>query len=349
MYKSVRIQNFRGFEDLTVDGLTRVNLIVGDNSVGKTALLEAVMCLNRAATGDILPRLDLWRGLFVSTASVRGFLESLFNDFNTHQEIVLRADEESQLVHQVSLTVDSDEMVFVPATDGRPRHEGALIVKVSDTDQEPYEGKITLTPPIRDDETEMRMRMPLDVPRRPAVMLSIQAVGGASEDAYRLASLKENRQEDKVVLALKLLEPRLTDLDPLPKGNSYWIYANVGGPRLVPLGLLGSGLVRLLSMVVAGQEAQKGALCIDEIDAGLHHTVHANVWRALGQASHDFDYQLFATTHSYECMTAAYEAFTDHPEDFSMHRLERVNDQIVCKSFGHEHLGTALELGFEVR
>jgi len=39
---SLRIQNFRTFKDLTIDRLGRVNLIVGKNNVGKTALLEAL-------------------------------------------------------------------------------------------------------------------------------------------------------------------------------------------------------------------------------------------------------------------------------------------------------------------
>ncbi|MBN1565485.1 MAG: AAA family ATPase, partial [Anaerolineae bacterium] len=42
MYTSFHIKNFRGFRDLTLDGLARVNLIAGGNNVGKTALLEAI-------------------------------------------------------------------------------------------------------------------------------------------------------------------------------------------------------------------------------------------------------------------------------------------------------------------
>lgn len=42
MYTSFAIENFRCFEDLTVQPLARVNLIAGQNNVGKTALLEAL-------------------------------------------------------------------------------------------------------------------------------------------------------------------------------------------------------------------------------------------------------------------------------------------------------------------
>ena len=42
MYRSFTIKNFRCFDELTVEGMGRINLIAGKNNVGKTALLEAL-------------------------------------------------------------------------------------------------------------------------------------------------------------------------------------------------------------------------------------------------------------------------------------------------------------------
>ncbi len=42
MYCAFNVKNFRGFDDLTIEGLRRINLIAGKNNVGKTALLEAL-------------------------------------------------------------------------------------------------------------------------------------------------------------------------------------------------------------------------------------------------------------------------------------------------------------------
>ena len=52
------VENFRCFPKLSVKGLTRVNLIVGANNSGKTALLEA---LEWHASGGSPVR--LWEGL----------------------------------------------------------------------------------------------------------------------------------------------------------------------------------------------------------------------------------------------------------------------------------------------
>jgi AAA15 family ATPase/GTPase len=37
----LEIQNFRGLRALTLDGLRRINLVVGRNNSGKTSFLEA--------------------------------------------------------------------------------------------------------------------------------------------------------------------------------------------------------------------------------------------------------------------------------------------------------------------
>ena len=41
MYSRISIKNFRGIGSLEVDGLRRINLIVGRNNSGKTTFLEA--------------------------------------------------------------------------------------------------------------------------------------------------------------------------------------------------------------------------------------------------------------------------------------------------------------------
>ena len=45
MLKSVKVRNFRVFDELSIDHLSRVNLIAGRNNSGKTSLLEALFML----------------------------------------------------------------------------------------------------------------------------------------------------------------------------------------------------------------------------------------------------------------------------------------------------------------
>lgn len=43
MYTSFKISNFRGFRQLELNDLGRINLITGKNNVGKTSLLEQII------------------------------------------------------------------------------------------------------------------------------------------------------------------------------------------------------------------------------------------------------------------------------------------------------------------
>ena len=56
MYSSFRVQNFRGFKDLRLDDLARVNLIAGKNNTGKSALLEAILTYTGEYDSSILLR-----------------------------------------------------------------------------------------------------------------------------------------------------------------------------------------------------------------------------------------------------------------------------------------------------
>ncbi len=60
--------------------------------------------------------------------------------------------------------------------------------------------------------------------------------------------------------------------------------------------------------------------------------------------------QIFATTHSWECITAAHEAFSSSEEyDFRLHRLDRVGEDIQAVTLDQEMLDTAIKAGLEVR
>ena len=63
MYESIRIQNFRGLKDLTIENLGRVNLLVGANNVGKTSVLEAIWLLRGKSFPMRVLELARYRGL----------------------------------------------------------------------------------------------------------------------------------------------------------------------------------------------------------------------------------------------------------------------------------------------
>ncbi len=128
------------------------------------------------------------------------------------------------------------------------------------------------------------------------------------------------------------------------------IHGDIGMGRLLPLPLLGDGINRLLSLSLAIANASKGIVLVDEIENGLHHTVMPKVWKAIGDLARYYDVQIFATTHSRECIRSAHEAFKEERQyDFRLHRLDRVDGSIHATTYELETLEAALETGLEVR
>lgn len=60
--KSLRIKNYKNLEDLQIDNLRSVNLIAGENNVGKSSLLEVVSILQSSGCLDWLKQILQFRG-----------------------------------------------------------------------------------------------------------------------------------------------------------------------------------------------------------------------------------------------------------------------------------------------
>ena len=108
--------------------------------------------------------------------------------------------------------------------------------------------------------------------------------------------------------------------------------------------------MHLSSLILAIADAENGIVLIDDIDHGLHTSVLEGVWQSISRVSREFNTQVFATTHSWECVVAAHEAFSkDLAYDFRLHRLDRVNGDIKAVTYEQEELESAIGLQWEVR
>ena len=128
------------------------------------------------------------------------------------------------------------------------------------------------------------------------------------------------------------------------------LHGDIGIDHLVPLPVMGEGMARLASLVLCIGNAPNGVVLVDEIENGLHWTVLTKVWTAIADAARQFNTQIFATTHSRECIVAAHNAFVESGlYDFRLHRLERAGNTIRAVTYNNETLAAAIEIGLEVR
>jgi hypothetical protein len=166
-----------------------------------------------------------------------------------------------------------------------------------------------------------------------------------------LTTLKLKRREDLLLTTLRIIEPKLEDLELLYEGEPPLIFGYIGLPEPLPLIAMGEGMGRIASIILAIGNSSGGVVCIDEIENGLHYSVLADIWKAIYKAAIEFDVQIFATTLSLEAISAAHQAFLESESyDFRYHRLDRKEDgSIEAKTFDRAMLETAEVANFEVR
>jgi AAA15 family ATPase/GTPase len=163
----------------------------------------------------------------------------------------------------------------------------------------------------------------------------------------------KNNLVEYAINAMQLLESDIKDISFLgiPSGSNNLIpYVGiVGKPTKLPLKRFGDGMTRLLGLSLALTGCRNGILLIDEIESGLHYSVLPDVWKLIFKTARDLNVQVFATTHSKDCIEAFAAASVESPEDGMLIRLERHGEKIVAKTITEERLAQAVDYEVEVR
>jgi len=359
MFTSFTLKNFRCFRELQIEPLERVNLIAGKNNTGKTALLEAIFLQLGPNNPMLSLQLNAWRGIEPTNIDAEEIWGWLF--FGRHIDTTIeilgmypgRHIEQHKNMLQIRLE-EPEETRLVPneETDQQSSISRSLttapnwrelVWKLYDEIGQSWTSRISLS------SAGMKVSRARLAPSPPGRFLPTRA-RFPNEDVECFSKLEQIGRQDEVVKPLQLLEPRLRRLAVLVTSGVPFIHGDIGIGRMVPLPMMGEGIVRLLSMVLAIANAPGGTVLIDEIENGLHHSILVPVWQALAQAARQADVQIFATTHSYECVTAAHEAFaTSGIYDMRLHRLERVGEDIKVMTYDQESLDISLEKNWEIR
>lgn len=328
MLRSIQIKNFRLFRDVSIDSLNRVNLIAGENNTGKTALLEALVLL----LGD--------SEAFLRLASTLRAAQDAENDFESFWK---------WLFHQRDSRIPM-EIRAIPEA-------GALFSLKSE--HRSIDQRIDFHCGREGDREAIKMirrdgaggaKSPTDGWPRLSIFSTIPA--SPTEDAEYFNRIAAKRGgEQRVVELLQVIEPRLQDLKYLKLGSQPLVYADVGMEDLIPTTQLGQGFTRLLRLFSEILAAKSEVVLIDEIENGIHYTAMPKVWKGIAKIAREEDLQFFATTHSYECIRYAHEAFSSEPTyDLALHRLERDDaGNVRVVSLDRESINTSLDLEWEVR
>ena len=375
MLTDIKVKNFRGLRSLTLDQLGRITLVGGKNGVGKTALLEALWLLSGPDLPELSERINTMRGLPLLGPNY--IFQDIFTEYDTSSRIRISAHGNWSGKTSRTLEIFLQERRQVDTIRaGAQRHPGSATVERVTRPQFESESEIVfsyghndgskytsrawwvadqLTPAgiagpaltsegiVQERET---VRNRVNSIFMPAVHReNLQAI------ASRFSNAQLNDDVEKILALLRLLEPRLKGLTLITIKDAPVIHAYLKDMRRpMPVQLLGEGLNRMLAFALSVSGSASGTLLIDEIENGLHYSVQQEVFSGLLDLAKAFDVQIFATTHSRECIVAAHEALkTGENQDFAYYRLARSDEEIRAVSFTSNMLDTAVEYGMEPR
>jgi energy-coupling factor transporter ATP-binding protein EcfA2 len=368
MLRDLTIQNYRCFKDFHIDSLARVNLIVGMNNSGKTSLLEAIYLLVNQGTPKCLADLLYNRGEVVERFSlgVPGKLENYQIDYQVKHLFHGHQPSHDQVICFRSQTKYPPPLrIYL-----QPNEQQALSSdNLSEMEVIPYQLILssgsgqTILPVHHDGSIEARF-IPFGklspsfsltanhlITNKLSLLLTTNNVS-SDQVAALWNSITLTPKEDKVVEALRIVEPALERISftSRPTFNS-GILLRLHGQYPIPLGSMGEGMRRLLTLAIAAVTVENGFLLVDEIETGLYYETQTDMWRLILEIAQQLNVQVFATTHSWDCISAFQEAL-EQLEDSSvgkLFRLSRNGENIRAVDYPAEKLGVAVRQSIEVR
>ena len=359
MYRSFTIKNFRCFDELTVEGMGRINLIAGKNNVGKTALLEALWVHSGANQPERPLRLDVLRGL--SPLHPINAIDNLFWTFDNATEIELSALGDwdgrartlclrSQELNTTQLPLDTLTEEFGDPSRIVPQRQLVLSYSEESGKRSMARGWFSVrrdNPSSWSINSDRDKRTRVQIPT--TIFLLTRSRISRTEDANRFSELEVRGKQNEVLAIVQQIEPALKRLTVISSGRLPSLYGDIGLGQLIPVQLMGEGMSRILSLALSIASCPGGMVLVDEIENGIHHSVMEKVWKAIGAFARSYDVQLFATTHSYECIRAACDAFDpDEEDELRLFRIGKVNGEMRAAKYDREMMQTAFDmnLGF---
>ncbi|MBL0871003.1 MAG: ATP-binding protein [Phycisphaerales bacterium] len=373
MLTHVDLARYRGFKTYKVRGLSRVNLFVGMNNSGKTALLEGIQFLASGGDPSVLAQSAIRRGEVVVRRPDAPTLVEIAHFFFGHQiepeadfSITGNNGYTPVTVKVISLEDRQSKSEDLPKV---PRRVGQFAIKIDGGRRRTPEPRIY--PLTREGVVQMEDPAPWRFEGYERLLIDRMSrfqgspsyfIGTDQVDSVSLALMMDEvamlGRDSMLADAMRLLDPKLEYARMLSGASTLGFRGSKGGviaklqgvERPVPLGSLGEGMRRMLTLASALSTTRGGYLFIDEVDTGLHYSVMAKMWELIITTATAYDIQVFASTHSYDCIYGLAKLFRKQPDlkqVFSVQRIEAERQDSVA--FEPEEILAAIREDIEIR
>lgn len=383
MLDSLLIKNFRLLAHLEVPKLGRVNLMVGKNNSGKSTVLEALRIYAGNAQRPLLESIaqehdERYRMRESETLDEDTLMP--FQDFFPG-----RSFPQDDTAIEIGSCIDSADRLqishaLMEESLGEPEVlEGETINRIRRRyipkfEVDLFSGDLQQVILVRKGERLLPPLKLLNGVRRPtaydlsSVSCSLVPTQFISMDelADEWDRIVFTEQEAVVKRALQVIEPRFENLTFVradgyspssvrPRPSRTAMVKLNGDDRPVPLNSMGDGMLRVLQLALKLFAAKGGFLLIDEFENGLHYSVQEKVWALLFEVAERHNIQIFATTHSWDCIESFTKVAVARTETdgvlFRLGRSVRTSDQgrVIATVFDETALQNITQADVEVR
>jgi AAA15 family ATPase/GTPase len=273
----IKVENFKRFESLEMNDLGQFNLILGDNNVGKTSVLEALLVEETGwkFINNLLIALD-YRNLKSNYT---------YEDLRTFLKIEGRLSGD-QIINY-NLRLQNGQKINVGLDFNRQRQVLDFVGVSHDSTSYPLHQSANIN---------FNFSSPF-----------LPFYRGHDQDLTTFYSkLQQDRSLKKYFInGLKTLVPALEEIElsvPYVGGAPHLIMYQTDMNSSLPLALFGDGTLKLFRFLAEIIINNGNRLMIDEVDAGIHYSRFKEFWKTILTAANDNNVQLFMTTHNEECI-----------------------------------------------
>jgi AAA15 family ATPase/GTPase len=367
MLNSLVIKNFRCLEDFEVSKLGRVNLIVGKNNSGKSTVLEALRIYASNANFNLLkeiaeshdedfpladsnylnpnlqfPYKDLFLGREPPEKDIAKIIigESIDNENTLYlmRDFIVKVNNETTESVKNYFNKTQDTLRYQTLSVER-ESQGGYLLKIEKEYYEPMDRifiphSFIPTKFIAVDELAKEWDKIVYTEHEKIVSDALKII----LPSYEHLVFVENENANTKTTIKRIPKVKLSDQ-----------------PRPIPLKSLGDGMLRVLQLAIKLVSAQGGFLLIDEFENGLHYSIQEKIWSLLFEMAEKLDIQVFATTHSWDCIESFAKVANDKPNIegvlFRMGKSARKSNQgqIIATVFDNERLYNLTQADVEVR
>ena len=311
---NIEIKDFKCFKDFKAEGFKRVNLIGGKNNVGKTAFMEAC-CINVYSKNI---------STLTQCLSAIPYIRDKKNKINKYEKINTR--EEIEKSKDLVLHSNINNCSF----------------KVIEKD-----GIIKYSIEIKSKKIFVNVNEFSFATEQVNNINFIDSIGFSYDTIKKnYASLQKLDKETYINSILNKFDNNIETFKVIGQNAE----CKVNGVYK-EINELGDGVSHLISIVSSLYHSSNGYLFIDEIENGFHYSFLDELWEIILKISKDQNVQVFATTHSKECIES-YARVSKKLEDEDITFIElgrnKANelDSIVMNS---EMFLRFIKMGNEVR